>query len=193
MQIMRFHYAGKYLGDEADLPQRNPMPAGTVAFREPEDTRTLAVVASVIALVLIVVLWALLWVRTARPVYSFAGLALAFVAMVPHELLHAIWFKEDVFMYTNLREGMLFVVGTEDMGRGRFVWMCMAPAVVLGIVPLVIWSAHPAPGLDWLGIFGLFSFSMASGDFINVFNALTQVPRNARIFLSGMHSYWYVP
>ena len=34
---------------------------------------------------------------------------------------------------------------------------------------------------------------MGFGDYMNVFNALTQMPRGARTYLYGFHSYWYQP
>lgn len=44
-----------------------------------------------------------------------------------------------------------------------------------------------------MGVFGAMSIIAASGDFTNVFNALTQMPAWPLTFLSGMHSYWYLP
>jgi len=44
----------------------------------------------------------------------------------------------------------------------------------------------------------LFSFSISSlllgvGDYVNVFNAAWQMPKNSITQLSGFHSYWYLP
>jgi hypothetical protein len=33
---------------------------------------------------------------------------------------------------------------------------------------------------------------MGFGDWINVYHAVKQMPRNAKTYLCGMHSYWYV-
>ena len=49
------------------------------------------------------------------------------------------------------------------------------------------------PALVGVGVFGAMSIIAASGDFINVFNALMQMPAGSLTFLSGMHSYWYLP
>ena len=37
------------------------------------------------------------------------------------------------------------------------------------------------------------SFPMGIGDYYNVFNCLTQVPKGGLVYMSGMHSYWYLP
>lgn len=191
---MRFHYKGTFSGNEEDLPKRDPMPAGAVMFREPKSTGQTAVIAGVISVVLLLPLMALLaWRSGTMSVLIDGGfylaLVLSLVAAVPHEFLHAMWFREDVYMYSNIKQGMLFVVGPEDMSKGRFIWMSFFPALVLGVIPICAFLINPA--LRILGVFGAFSFVYASGDFINIFNAATQMPAGARTFLSGLHSYWY--
>lgn len=60
------------------------------------------------------------------------GSILSMLTLFPHELLHAICFREDVYLYTNLAQGMLFVIGPETMTRRRKVWH--APAIWAGIL-----------------------------------------------------------
>ena len=86
---------------------------------------------------------------------------------------------------------MLFVVGTEDMTKGRFVAMSLCPNVIFGFIPFMIFLIWPK--LSPLGFFGVMAISAGAGDFANVFNCLTQVPRGGTVYLSGMHSYWYMP
>ena len=42
---------------------------------------------------------------------DYFGLFLFILTIVPHEFLHAICFKDDVYMYHDLSHGMLFVAG----------------------------------------------------------------------------------
>ena len=110
---MRFHYMGKYNGDPKSLPSREPVP-GAVPFREPKDSKTLGIVASAIALPLMIGAAILYFVRC-RGTWNGWGFILYFLSFVPHEFLHALCFREDVYMYQNLKQGMLFVIGPEDM------------------------------------------------------------------------------
>lgn len=48
------------------------------------------------------------------------------------------------------------------------------------------------PNIVFLGLFGLICIGMGFGDYINVYNAIKQMPKGAKTYLSGMHSYWYV-
>lgn len=195
---MRIHYQGKFNRDPASLPHGEHQP-GAVAFREPKDPKTLGLIANGVALVLMVLLYipffgvAAKWMATTDITAMLAFPLACFVALlcaIPHEFLHAICFREDAYIYTNLKQGMLFVVGPECMSRARFIFMSLLPNLVFGVIPYLVALVLHQPVL---GFFGALSVSMGSGDYLNVFNALTQMPRGAKTYLYGFHSYWYMP
>ena len=68
--------------------------------------------------------------------------------------------------------------------------LSLLPNLVFGIIPYVLFLLNH----DWLllGAVGAFCTSMGFGDYINVFNALTQMPKGSKTYLNGFHSYWYV-
>lgn len=192
---MKFHYAGKYDGDETKLPQREHEP-GAVMFKEPQSAKTLSLIANVGALVLLVIL-GIPFIKVAGP-YIIGnrwgigtGALICLLCLVPHELLHAICFKKDVYMYQYLSKGMLFVVGPEDMSKSRFIFMSLLPNLVFGFIPFILYFFMPQHIV--LGAFGLASITCGFGDYVNVFNALTQMPKGSRTYLHGFHSYWYKP
>ena len=191
---MRLVCKGKYTC-EADLPVR-VHPQGYVPFREAEDMRKLAVQLSVASIPLLVVAVIGVVLR-GMPYFKESvlqlslGMMLPVLCLFPHELLHAICFRGEVELWTNLKMGMLFVVGTEDLSKGRFVFMSLLPNLVFGILPYVLFLLRP----QWvlLGVLGAINIPMGVGDYYNVYNCLTQVPKDACVYLSGMHSYWYMP
>ena len=189
---MKLHYMGKYNLNPNSLPHGEHK-EGAVKFDEPENTAELAKKTSGISLVLLAFLFTALLYRCGNPPskHWLIGMLLFVVAMLPHELLHAINFKGDVYLYTNLTQGMLFVVGPEDMSKGRFVFMSLLPNFVFGLAPFVV--ALILPQYAWLGIFGALSLTAGAGDFYNVYNAITQMPKGARTYLYKMNSYWYTP
>ena len=86
---------------------------------------------------------------------------------------------------------MLFVVGPEDMSKARFIFMSLLPNIIFGLIPYIIYFFNP--DLLWLGAFGASCLAAGGGDYINVFNALTQMPRGSRTYLYKFNSYWYMP
>ena len=188
---MIFHYNGKFNGDEDTLPNGAHHP-GAVLFREP-DEKKLPIIANGGAFVIAVFTVGALLLRGGSMrdnilAYELGFLA-ALVAMVPHEFLHALCFKEDVYMYTWLNKGMLFVFGPEPMTKAHFTFMSMLPNLVFGFIPFILFLIHPA--WTFLGALGALSVPAGFGDYMNVFNALTQVPKGGLIYMYGLHSYWY--
>ncbi len=113
------------------------------------------------------------------------------LVLFPHELLHAICFKKDVYLYTNWKQGMLFVVGPETMSKSRFILMSLLPNLLFGCIPYSIGLLFPR--LVSLTAFGIVCIGIGFGDYYNVFNALTQMPRGSRTYLYHMNSFWYMP
>lgn len=187
---MKLHYKGKFDGNVESLPHGEHKP-GAVKFREPESTKKLAIIANGIALAMYVVLMPIYVIRSGFEPLTMVGFILAFLTLFPHEFLHGICFREDVYLYTNWKQGMLFVVGPEDMSKLRFVLMSLCPNVVFGVIPFVLFLIQP----EWeiLGAMGAMAIPMGAGDYLNVFNALTQMPKGARTYLHGFNSWWYMP
>ena len=191
---MKLHYMGKFNLDPHSLPHGEHQ-EGAVPFKEATDSKRLSMIATVISVVIFVVLGVAAILRSTavfKEHYLQALLALwvSILTLFPHELLHAICFKGDVYLYTNWSQGMLFVVGPETMSKTRFVILSLLPNLILGILPYVVGMIIPNA---FLLTFGVMTTSMGAGDYYNVFNALTQMPKGARTYLYEFHSYWYIP
>ena len=63
-------------------------------------------------------------------------------------------------------------------------------ALTFGLLPYVLGLTLDVP---LLAATGSVSLSMGAGDFYNVYNALTQMPRGAKTYLHKFNSYWYMP
>lgn len=191
---MIFHYAGKYDGNENSLPQRQHHP-DAVPFKEAEDMKKLSLITNtgcILTMIVLAIPFLLLGMKHVpdNAVWMMiAGICGGF-SLLPHEFLHAVCYKKDVYMYQDLAHGLMFVVGTEDMSKGRFVFMCLCPNIVLGWIPYILFLLFPH--LVGLGLFGIICIGMGFGDYLNAYNAIKQMPKNAKTYLCGMHSYWYL-
>lgn len=190
---MTLHYKGKYDLNPASLPHGEHQP-GAVRFREAEDTKAVGRIGLVVGIILLVVLLVPLNIRCqdqVKGVQRGMGAVFALLSAFPHEILHAACFREDVYLYTNWKQGMLFVVGPETMSKGRFIAMSMLPNLIFGMLPYAVGMLMPQA--SFLGYMGALCIAMGAGDYYNVFNALTQMPAGARTYLYQFHSYWYMP
>lgn len=190
---MIFHYAGKYDGDESKLPQKPHYP-NAVPFKEIEDVKKLSLIANLGGILLIILLavpFVLLGGKYIldNVMWMMIGGFGACISLIPHEFLHALCYKKDVYMYNYLSHGIMFVAGTEDMSKSRFIFMSLCPNIFLGLIPYIIFLFFP--DLVGLGLFGLCNIGTGFGDYMNVYNAIRQMPKKSKIYLCGTHSYWY--
>lgn len=188
---MKLIYKGKFDGNIEALPKKEHE-ENAVKFKEIDSMKKLALVANILAFIIMIVCFAVVMIR-GDGLYSlnFFGCIASMLTLFPHELLHAICFRETVYMYTNFRQGMMFVTGTENMSKARFVFMSLLPNIVFGFVPFIIFLIFPS--LSFFGTLGALSIGMGAGDYYNVFNCLTQVPKGGKVYMYGMNSYWFMP
>lgn len=192
---MKLHYRGKYNLDPVTLPTCKHQP-NAVKFKEVDSTKELAVIANGIAIALMILLAIPVYLKYKGLLFDYfdemmVGAMLPLLTMFPHELIHALCFKEDVYLYTNFKQGLLFVVGCETMSKHRFIFMSLLPNIVFGFLPYMISFL----GIQYLtlAVLGVIAIGMGAGDYYNVFNALIQMPKGARTYLYQMNSYWYIP
>ncbi|MBQ2659238.1 MAG: DUF3267 domain-containing protein [Erysipelotrichaceae bacterium] len=187
--MVKFHFAGRYNDDPESLIT-HPHEPGAVPFKEAPDMKKLSLIVNALALV-IGVTTIMTYMIVGRKPLEIWGWILFIVTLVPHEFLHALCFKGDVYMYENLKRGMLFVVGPGTFTKGEFVFMSMLPNLVFGFIPFIIFLIDPSHTI--LGTLGAVAISAGAGDYYNVYNAVTQMPKGSKTYLHGTSSYWYMP
>lgn len=113
-----------------------------------------------------------------------------------HEYIHALLYPKNAVkeIWKDTSQGAYFVYCSSIVSKRRFIIICLAPAILLSIIPYGIWiliyQVLPInisicfAILTWIMIF------MSVGDFYNVYNAILQVPNKSKIFNYGLHSYW---
>ena len=191
---MILRYAGKYDGNEENLPHKEHHP-NAVPFKEVNDMKKFSLIVnlgSIGVMLLLAIPFLILGMRyiPSNAIWLMIGGVLGGLSLFPHELLHAICYKKDVYLYQDLEHGLMFVVGTEDMSKWHFIFMCLCPNIILGFIPYVVFLLFPK--FVGLGLFGIICIGTGIGDWINVYNAIKQMPKGAKTYLCGMHSYWYV-
>lgn len=191
---MKLIYKKGYDGNPDNLPH-GEIKEGSIKFKEVDDITQVSLLFNILAFVIMISLIIILIMKYGffkiidSPGF-FWGAILSMIVTIPHELLHAICFKEEVYLYTAIKKGMLFVTGLEPMSKKRFIFMSMLPNMVFGFIPYFL--AILFPSLYFLGVFGAICIGMGVGDYYNVFNALTQMPKNSYAYMHKMNTYWYL-
>lgn len=193
---MKLIYKGKYKGVVEEFESSKNI-KGATKYREAdtleEMTKIITIPANGLqALLLIIVLLLIGFDNFSNTMFVFIiAFIVSLLTMILHELLHGICYKGKVYLYTNLRQLMLFVVGEDHLSKGLFIFMCMLPNIIFGFIPYILFLINN--DLLLLGFLGAMCISYGMGDYYNVWNTIRQVPKDGLIFAKGHNSYWYVP
>ena len=178
------------------------LPENAVKFKEPKNMTETMIIASIFVLpamlgVLLFLLGSSLLHGDLEVNGTFRGILLAMLSLVPHEYLHAICFgkETEVELFIAPKQIALFVVSTQPVSKGRFIFMSLLPNLAFGWLPLAVWMILPYNAVfsDHLLTFSVLSILFGIGDYLNVFNAVRQMPKGSMQQLSGFNSYWFIP
>ena len=187
---MRLYYKGKYSGNPDELPYLEHEP-GAVQFREAKDAKQMGKITTTLSIALLLPAIILCWIRAGDVFFGYGIILLYLLTIIPHELLHAMCFQGDVYLYHDLRHGMVFIVGPERMSKCRFIIKSLLPGFVLGVIHYISFLINPE--LRILGLLGALGIATSAGDYYNVYNALRQMPKGARAYMHKYNTFWYIP
>lgn len=192
---MKLIYKGKYNGEIEEFESSKNIVSAT-KYKEADTVEEMAKIitlpANIIQLVLLLIVFLIVGFDNFDNTLLLLILSffVSLLTMIPHELLHGICYKNKVYLYTNLKQLMLFVVGEDHMSKWKFIFMCMLPNIVFGFIPFILFLLNTK--LVFLGMLGAMCISYGMGDYYNVWNTIMQVPSNGMVFSKGHNSYWYV-
>ena len=196
---------------EDQLPKAN-LPLNAVKFREPVTVES-SVSASLIFVIpstlliclflfasyllhgeLVIRLSSIVDTAFLRPMMP---LLLIFTTIIPHELIHAIALGKGVNaeFFLAPRSLSAFIISVTPITKKRFIIMSFLPGFILGWLPLLVWAILPFNELysAHLLFFSVISILGSCGDYMNIFNAIRQMPKGSYHQHSGFNSYWHIP
>ncbi len=193
---MKLIYRGKLKKEAMPLAD---LPENAVMFKEPKSERSMLIISSLISVPagMIIAIFVIIkgisvveFLTSLHPI----GILLALICIIPHEYLHAICFPKDSIVNLYASFSMFCVQCTDPISKMRFIFMSALPNLVFGFLPMIIWLFMPNGSLsDIVLSFGSMGILTGVGDYMNIFNAATQMPKGTIQQLSGFNSYWYYP
>lgn len=198
--MRNIRYMGKL--DSFQSLERGELPEGAIKFREPGTMSRIILSATLISLPIILISSVILFMKSAGRFYDLPvpiivlNFLITFGLLFVHELIHALSLPPEVGkeIWTKFSDGVLLIHFDRPITRGQFIRLSLAPNVILGLIPFTLY----AMGLfdrsqalsDSIGFISWMMLLGGVGDYLNVFNAIRQVPPDAEVFNYGLHSYW---
>lgn len=186
-------YMGKFNGDFDSVPG-HPVEEGEVQFKEFEDQKKFVIevniAASVVALISFGICYLVYpgFLNLDNFLEFYIGVIVALLLSIPHEIVHGLFFKGEVFLYNYLKKGMFFVISKDEVSKGRFIILCLMPSILFGFIPYILFFFFPSRVI--LAGIGMVGITSGIGDYINAFNCITQVPKGCVVYNRGFHTYW---
>lgn len=194
---MKLVYKGKFNGVVEEFASAKKV-KDAVMYKEADSVDELSKIIAWPANILQIVLFVIVMIFMGESffeeelvlVWLLCSFLVSLVLLVPHEILHALCFRGEVHLYQNLKQLMLFIVGEEHISKARFIFMSLLPNLVFGFIPFIVFLINPS--WYFLGFLGMFCIPCGMGDYYNVYNTIRQVPNGAKVFMNGLHTYWYI-
>lgn len=184
---MRLLFKGSYTDDDKLPHEEIRKHPDAVQFKEFENTEHFLLKINIVSFTMLAITMGIFHLLAGITHISVTGVLMIFVSMIPHECIHAMFFKRRVYLY--LHKFALIITGTEPMTKSRFIAMTVMPSVIFGFIPMILFVINPE--LTILGTFGAISLPMCLGDFYNVYNCMQQVPNNGYCFMNKQNTYWF--
>lgn len=205
--MLNIAYKGK-LKNENQLICDDKLPQRAVQFNEGEDIKDLFNLGLVIELPIIIPIMIITIFRLEN-IEGHINLNLRFIFIIAiafllnyllkfiHEYIHAIFYpikSEKTIWNATATYGVYLIYCNAKISKSRFIVLSLAPMIILGIIPFIIWlfianKMEVTISLAYV-ILTWIMIIFAMGDLANVYNTIKQVPRNAKVFNYGLHSYW---
>ncbi len=195
----------KWLGiikDDLGGYQQGNLPAKAKKVDMPEDMDELMIKAIPFQFIAIVIITVSVFVKVSltkeipfSPVSVILGFVIGFLALIIHELFHAIVFPKEATVYVGIYPKSFGAVALSayPLRRWRFVLMSLLPTV-LGIIPIILFLVLP-PEMKIINglMLGMAMMGLTSPavDFYNVCKVLREAPRGCTVQFYEDALYYY--
>lgn len=193
---MKFKWKGK-LSESNQFP-KNSVPANSVKFLNSKSN--IEPYLGVIP-ILILVIGAIVFKRTFVSEYTLNinGIVIGGLLIIPfliiHEFLHAICFpKESVAEIFWSSVGISFIP-CNPISKKRYAITLLVPFIILGVLPLLIWSFIQFNNVTLSSIIFILSIGNLGGtsnDLYNLYQVIKKMPKNSYMITSGINCYYYI-
>lgn len=198
---------GKYTSDE-QLIKGKKLPKDAIEFGKVESITSQLVTGILISLPIYIIMIALTIIRLKNIDYKLKFDLKTILIIISiyiaskillyiHEIIHALFYprKAEKTIWNASQLGAYFIYCDEHVSKIRHIIIYLAPTIILGVIPFIIWfifyNAIPMPYNIGVIFTIWIMIIMGVGDISGVYYVIKEVPKNSKIFNHGlMHSYY---
>lgn len=122
------------------------------------------------------------------------GLILTIPFLIIHELLHAICLPKECNAELFYSPAGISLVPCVPISKLRYAIVLITPAIVIGLIPLFIWTFIPITNITVSSIIFVVSAGNLGGTTIDLYNlsqVLKKMPKGSFLITSGTNCYYY--
>ncbi len=190
---MRLFWKGKLTKDKG-FPQVE-MPEDALAFLGERPSSYLVEIIGVLILGIIIfkAKQRLIPGLRIKPNGLWLGMGLAILFLFVHELIHGLACPKACSVNYYYSIYGITAYPLSSMTRNRYIFVALAPATILGLLPMIIWFVLPVELIELNSIIFPFSWISLSTSVADIHNArrALKLPRDSMIQASGRKVYWY--
>lgn len=206
--MFNIKYKGNYK-DDKDLIKRKSIPKNAVEYGIVSDLKKELGRGFLIILPLLIIMLILIILKVKNidfhlkmDIHFIISFLIVIVSVylltIVHEYIHALFYpiKCNKEIWKSKEQGAYFVYCEEEISKGRFIIMCLAPMFILGIIPFIIWyiipTFIPMPYNISVSIIFWLMTIVAMGDVSNVYYVIKEVPKKSKVFNHGLLKSFYI-
>ncbi|MDK7629721.1 DUF3267 domain-containing protein [Clostridium perfringens] len=122
------------------------------------------------------------------------GLIVSMAFLVVHELLHAMCFPREYTAEIFYSPAGLSIIHCAPISKTRYAIILVVPAVILGLLPLIIWTFIPFTNTTLsliLFIVSIGDLGGTSNDLYNFYQVIKVMPKNSFMITSKANCYFF--
>lgn len=122
------------------------------------------------------------------------GLILTIPFLIIHEFIHTAFFPRDCTAEIFYSPAGISIIPCTPILKSRYALILIAPALIIGLIPLLIWTFVPITNITLSSLVFILSIGNLGGttnDFYNLSQVIKKMPKNSFMITSGTRCYYY--
>ncbi|MBZ9685568.1 metalloprotease family protein [Clostridium estertheticum] len=122
------------------------------------------------------------------------GLILTIPFLIIHEFLHAVCFTKDCTAEMFYSPVGVSIIPCVPISKLRYAITLVVPAIIIGLIPLLIWTFIPFANTTLNSIIFILSIGNLGGttnDLYNLSQVIKEMPKGSFMITSGINCYYY--